>query len=378
MLGLNLWSILALRDKILMFHDRHPAMAPDSPHANLVRAAALAGFQRLVRDLGGDPDAILRACALDPRDLADPDRYLPGRHVAQAIEAAATTLGVGDFGLRLSAAQELEALGLLVLIMQSASSVREGLMLGAKYVHFHNAGLGYRIFMDPASGLECVEVFQRMQAQPGLPELPELPELPQVTEICVAYQCRLIAMLSDGKLQPAAIHFRHGPIAGSARYRQHLGQVPRFHAEFDGISIDPLAWRQKLPRHNRLLQDFVERFLLGPSSGQEASVAEQVGNVLGNLVRIGMTDLATVARAVGQHPRTLQRRLHAEGVQFEQLRDAARMVWARQLLAQPGLKLPHIAQLLGFSDQSVLTRACRRWFGAAPRRLRQGAASLTR
>ena len=43
---------------------------------------------------------------------------------------------------------------------------------------------------------------------------------------------------------------------------------PRFHAEFDGISIDPLAWRQKLPRHNRLLQDFVERFLLGPSSGR--------------------------------------------------------------------------------------------------------------
>lgn len=330
---------------------------------SLVRAAALAGFEELVRRCGGDPAAILRTCGLALADLADPERYLPNPAVAMAVEEAARALEVPDFGLRLCAQQGVETLGLLGLVIQSAPTVREGMMQGARYIHFHSPSLGYRTFMVPDEGLECVEVFQR---------LPSLPDLPQVTELCVAYLCRLAHVLSEGALRPAAIHLRHAPVGSSAQYRRHLGQLPRFHAAFDGVAFDPLAWRQPMPRHNRQLQQFVERFLLGASSGLNTAVADQVRGALDNLVRVGMADLGAVARALGQHPRTVQRRLQAEGVVFEALRDAARKAWASQLLAQPGLSLGHIAQLLGYADQSVLTRACQRWFGAAPRRLRRG------
>lgn len=330
---------------------------------NFTRAAALAGFEELVQRCAGDAAAILRSCGLAPGDLADPERYLPNNAVALAIEEAARVLGVRDFGLRLCALQGVETLGLLGLIIQSAPTVREGMMQGAKYVHFHNPTLGYRTFMAPGEGLEYVEVFSR---------LPSLPDMPQVTEICVAYLCRLADVLSEGALRPAAIHLRHGPVGSGAQYRRHLGQLPHFHAAFDGIALDPLAWRQPMPRHNRLLQQFVERFLLGSSAGLDAGVADQVRAMLGNLVRMGMADLGEVARALGQHPRTLQRRLQAEGSVFEELRDAARKDWARQLLEQPGLSLAQAAQLLGYSDQAVLTRACQRWFGCTPRQLRQG------
>ncbi|MCC8961357.1 AraC family transcriptional regulator [Bradyrhizobium sp. Pear76] len=339
-------------------------MPRDSNHLNIVRAAALSGFETLVRDLGGDAATILRSCALDIEDLDDPERYIPYRNVALAVEEAARLLQVRDFGLLLCAMQDVNSLGLLALVIQSASSVREGVLLGAKHVYFHNPALGYRNFMDSGEGLECVEVFQRLTA---------LPSLPQVTEICVAYLCRIVGMLSDGTLRPAAIHFRHAPVGADTQYRRHLGQTPRFNAAFDGISVDPLAWRRPIPSRNQLLQQFVERFLVGSSLPREQSVSDQASNVLRSLVRAGMADLGTVASAMGQHPRTLQRRLRAEGAVFEELRDAARKTWARQLLVQPGLSLIHIAHLLGFADQSVLTRACQRWFGAAPKRLRQDA-----
>ncbi|MBS0341032.1 MAG: AraC family transcriptional regulator [Proteobacteria bacterium] len=335
--------------------------AGESTHLSVVRAAALHGFEGLVRELGGDPADILRSCGLKLGELANPDNYLPNAKVAMSIEEAARVLDVCDFGLRLCARQDVNSLGLLALIIQSAPTVREGLLLGSRYVYFHNPALGYRNFMDPAGKLECLEVFQWSQP---------LAAMPQVTEICVAYICRLVDLLSAGTLRPAAVHLRHAPIGTEAQYRRHLGQVPRFGAAFDGISIDPLASRQPLPTRNRLLQDFVERFLLGLSSGSQASVSQQVDGMLGNLVRVGTADLGTVARALGQHPRTLQRRLHAEGAVFEDMRDAARKAWARQLLAQPGLSLGHIASLLGFAEQSVLTRACQRWFGAPPKRLR--------
>lgn len=359
--------ILLSCDRVLMSHDSGCPMQGDPKHLNIVRAAALAGFGDLVSGLGGDPNAILRSCALDPAALTDPDRYISYRNVARAIDAAARNLNLSDFGLRLCALQDINSLGLLALVMQSASSVREGMLLGARYVYFHNSALGYRSFMDPGGELECLEVFQRLGTDA---------EMLQVTEICVSYQCRLLVLLSGGAVRPASIHFRHAPIGSEAQYRQHLGQMPCFNAAFDGVSVNSLAWRRPLPpnnrspQHNQLLQRFLGDFLMGLSPPREQAVADQVRNVLGNLVRTEMTGLGTVARILGQHPRTLQRRLKAEGAVFEDLRDAARKEWAGQLLHQRDLGLAHIAHLLGFADQSVLTRACQRWFGATPKRLR--------
>lgn len=337
---------------------------PVDSSASLVRAAALAHFDELVRSLGGDPAVLLRACGLALDDLADLDRYLPYRCVARAIEDAPRALAVPDFGLRLCALQSVETLGLLSLAIQAAPTVREGMMQVDKYIHFHNPALTFRTFMSPGEGLECLGVIHRLQP---------LAEMPQVTEICVSYLCRLVDMLSEGALHPVAIHLRHAPLGSSAQYRRHMGQVPHFRAAFDGIAMDPLAWRRPLLLHNRLLQQFVERFLLGLGlpSGREASMADQVRGVQGNLMRVGIADLGAVARVLDQHPRTLQRRLCAEGVVFEDLRDAEKRAWVRQLLDQPGLSLGEISNLLGFADQSVLTRACRRWFGAAPRQLRR-------
>jgi len=70
------------------------------------------------------------------------------------------------------------------------------------------------------------------------------------------------------------------------------------------------------------------------------------------------------------HPRTLQRRLADEGTVLEDLRDAVRRELAERYLAEPGMPLLRIAELLGYSEASALTRACNRWFGMSPRALR--------
>ena len=84
-----------------------------------------------------------------------------------------------------------------------------------------------------------------------------------------------------------------------------------------------------------------------------------------------MAELSTVAALMGQHPRTLQRRLVAEGAKFEDLRDAARKEFALQLLSQHQLSLVQVGNMLGYAEQPVLTRACQRWFGKTPLRVRR-------
>jgi AraC-like DNA-binding protein len=70
------------------------------------------------------------------------------------------------------------------------------------------------------------------------------------------------------------------------------------------------------------------------------------------------------------HSRTLQRYLEAEGTSFEVLRDEARRDAARRYLNSTRLPLAQVAGLLGLSEQSALTRACKRWFDATPKAIR--------
>jgi AraC-like DNA-binding protein len=85
--------------------------------------------------------------------------------------------------------------------------------------------------------------------------------------------------------------------------------------------------------------------------------------------------LPRAAREMRVSVRTLQRRLDARGLTWQQLLDRTREQLARQYLADRALSLADIALLLGFSEQSAFTRAFRRWTGETPRRVR---ASLRR
>ncbi|MBL6750707.1 MAG: AraC family transcriptional regulator ligand-binding domain-containing protein [Nevskia sp.] len=76
--------------------------------------------------------------------------------------------------------------------------------------------------------------------------------------------------------------------------------------------------------------------------------------------------IGSTAAALGVHPRTLQRRLRAEGRSFADLQSAARFSLAAQWLQERQLDIESISERLGFSDRRSFTRAFTRWAGSAP------------
>ena len=76
--------------------------------------------------------------------------------------------------------------------------------------------------------------------------------------------------------------------------------------------------------------------------------------------------LEAVASELSMHPRTLNRRLHAEGKSFRELINEARFDVARQLLAGTRMDVADIALALGYADPSGFTHAFQRWSGVAP------------
>ena len=81
------------------------------------------------------------------------------------------------------------------------------------------------------------------------------------------------------------------------------------------------------------------------------------------------------ARLLGIHARTLHRRLQAEGRTFEDIRDEVRRTVVAHYLAQSDAALSDITEWLSYSEPTAFSRACRRWFGAAPREVRRSSRS---
>jgi AraC-like DNA-binding protein len=73
-----------------------------------------------------------------------------------------------------------------------------------------------------------------------------------------------------------------------------------------------------------------------------------------------------VADALALSPRTLHRRLQAEGASLRDLKEEARIERARQALARSASPIKRVAHAAGFRSEKSFSRAFRRWTGETP------------
>lgn len=76
--------------------------------------------------------------------------------------------------------------------------------------------------------------------------------------------------------------------------------------------------------------------------------------------------MAQVAARLHMDPRTLRRRLAAEGTSFRALRAEIHQTLAIELLGTVGLTVAQVAQRLGYADPAAFTHAFTRWTGTPP------------
>jgi len=115
--------------------------------------------------------------------------------------------------------------------------------------------------------------------------------------------------------------------------------------------------------------------LVGPDPARD--FAASVRQAVASLMRLGDVRVATAAEVAGESQRTFQRHLAEAGLSFSKLVDEARFDAARDLLADPGLRVVDVAAALGYGDAANFTRAFRRWSGVPPQDFRRaGSARL--
>jgi AraC-like DNA-binding protein len=99
---------------------------------------------------------------------------------------------------------------------------------------------------------------------------------------------------------------------------------------------------------------------------RNAGLVESVRTIVRQLLPTGAATLELVAGQFNLHPKTLQRKLAEEDTTFAALVDQIRKDAADRYLRNTAIGLTHLARELGYAEQSVLTRSCKRWFGTGP------------
>lgn len=325
--------------------------------APMARSAVLIGFDSLCREKHLNPHNLMREVGLDPLLLRTPDVPLSYARFADLLTLAAAESGCPGFGRELSRHHDYLVLGPVGLLLSQAQSFSQVLELAQRYVHLHAQGIV----------LEA-----RLGSQPLVEYRLELPcrDLRQLLELGLAVLQRAMSSLFGEAWQPQALSLRHGPLGAIVDYAAFFPCPVRFHAPVDAVhastevfGLRPAEQRGRLTQH--LLEQY-ERPEPAP-----VPLVDQVKKVLLSILPTGEARLEVVARLLGCHPRSLQKRLQQQGESFRALLDEVRLREAQLQLELSDRSVGELAFALGYTDESAFSRAFRRLSGVSPRQWRQ-------
>lgn len=344
------------RDKYLTLYDMP-----------LIRAAGIKGFDALVRELGGDPTRIARQARLPVEALGDDELLVDDTALGRALEIAARELGVPDLGLRIAERQELGMLGTLAVAIQSSPTVGDALECTSRYLFVHARGLSVEAVDDPYGAKGVIAVRYGPPAGGAF--------FPQGMDSGLGFLHRSIRYLVGGSYGLRTVELPHRPVAPLSRYEEFFGVPVKIGQPAALLRVPVSLAARPLSTVNPTMRDLALAHLDAQARGPGEQAAPQVRAALEQSLGTSAVEIDSVASLLNVHPRTLQRRLEAEGTSFATILDDLRKATARRYLTATAMPMSQVAALLGLSEQSALSRCCRRWWGRTPSEVRQAGLS---
>lgn len=328
----------------------------------LIRTSALSGYKELVRELGGNPEALLLQFNIDPERLDDLDYLIFFHSLMQVLEASAKLLRCPDFGLRLSAKQTMETLGPIAIMARTSNTAGDALFCIARYIAHHSPAI--TLALDDKSAPQYPRIMLNINVT-------DFPYRHQTVEMATGLMANIHAMLTENRKRPEAVLFRHSRALDLKVYKRHFGCPVLFNQDCNALVLTPEQLDFPIRTADAFQRDIIANYLIKKSAGSPLSFIEQTSFIIGRLLPTQCCNIKSVANELFMHPRTLQRRLKEEGYIFEEMVDNIRKRDAQNFLAEQRMPMAQIAALLGYQEQSSFNRAAKRWFGVTPNNYRK-------
>jgi AraC-like DNA-binding protein len=341
---------------------RPPAASPAD-----ISIAPLLPVPSLLRESGIDPAPLLAAAGIAASAFDDAETRVPFEAGARLLLDATRATGREDFGLLVAQRFEFASLGLLALLMQRAPTVGDALRGLERHLHLHDRGavvylktsqaaraaLGYAVHDDATPGIGIVY------------------------DVSISIGVAMLRTLCGPRWRPLEVRLPHGRPQASLAWRHCFGAPVHFDATAAEIWFDAAWLAQRPPQADPAQQIALLQVAQRTEAELVLPLAERARHVARALVMTRAMTGDRVADALSLHPRTLRRRLAAEGTSLKAVAAVARFDVARQLLRETSVPLDEIAEVLGYAELSAFVRAFRGWANCPPGQWR-AAATLKR
>ncbi|TXS92949.1 AraC family transcriptional regulator [Parahaliea maris] len=325
--------------------------------SELIRTTALNGFADLVAEFNVSPLDLMHEAGISPRLLDDPDHFIPYRAYCQLMDLAAQTTKTPEFGLLLGDKRNLSNLGLFGVALQQAKSQAEAIEVSRRFLHTHN---------------QCSEY--TFQTDNGISQLTHTTKLAQhyphiqakLKSMGVANS--ILKLLHGKDWRPIEVWLDIAPVGDRKKIQRIFAAPVVFNQPESSILFyeQPIADAFFNTEKNSYLQKVVHQYLEKSSQTETGRISDQVTALIKTTLMSGQCSKQSLAELLALHPRTLQRKLAAEGTDFRMLLNKVRKESAQHYLQSTSMSLSEIAEVLGYTDLSAFSRAFKQWCGLSP------------
>ena len=322
------------------------------------RVGALVELPQVLRDLGQDAIRVISSAGIDPGVLRNPENTLSFIELGKLVQICVDATGCSHFGLLVGQRAATSSLGLVGRLMRTAPTLGEAILdLCTNQVRYIRGAVTYLTVRDGTAYWGYATYIPGMQA------------VEQIADGAIAIGTNMMRELAD--VSPDDVLMSRPTPQDVGAYHRCFGVTPRFLAEQHAMLFPARLLTQPVRSADPVLRRILQESVAGYWAVQTPSAADQVVRILRARAVFADATLDSVANDLLMQPRTLNRRLQAEGTSFRDLLNRARFDVACTLLAGTGMAVTDVALTLGYADTSAFTHAFRRWTGMAPSQWRE-------
>ncbi|WP_164860832.1 AraC family transcriptional regulator [Parasedimentitalea marina] len=280
----------------------------------------------------------------------------------QFFERAALLTKNQNLGFQFGKDQDIRRVGLICYVGLAAPTVGGFLANFARYSRVASPALE----IDKSQLLDAGMIDWEYAISPSLKRR-------QYVEFSAASLLHTIRQFTVDRVSPRMVRFQHNRRNQIAEIEDHFGCKIEFGAASNGFTFALEDLERPLTSADEQLLSVLQGYgdkILADMARQNPGLVVEVERAIAEQLGAGSVTLETVASGLGLSPRTLSRKLAAEGTSFFQLLEGLRISLSKSYLRDSNLMLAEIAFLLGYSGLGSFNDAFKRWTGHSPGQFR--------
>jgi AraC-like DNA-binding protein len=271
--------------------------------------------------------------------------------LGRLLEACVAATRCEHLGLLVGQRSGTSSLGLVGRLMQTAPTLKDAILdLCTNQRRYVRGSVAYLVIQNEIAFWGYAVHY------------PEVRAIEQISDGAIAVGFNMMRELVGAA--PEEVLTSRRPPGNIEPYRRFFGSAPRFDAEQHALAFPTSLLSRPIRSANRQLRRILEESVAAYWAIEQPSITDAVTRMLRARVIFPDISLEAVASELSVQPRTLNRRLQAEGKSFRELVNQARFEVARQLLA--GTRMDRYRSRARLRRTERLTHAFQRWSGVAP------------